>query len=310
MPSSASITRLGRLFGALVSLAPGLVPAPGLSPAIAAPAPGAVRVGLLPAHDLSGSTWGTVLARSLQSTLFKAMSESRVLQPSYLNPGPLYSPLEPDSYLEHARAQRVDAVLVTTLQYTGKGPFTVEVKATLVPASAMTPEGPRLSARAEVRSDDTQRAALFDGAAFFGSNRQFDKQGLGKAAKKLTEAITTWADQRAPEVVPRGSGGPAAMAEGTCPVEVRVRYATTSRASKVYVLIFNGLEESLSLRDGAATIRPKAGPFTAHVSVKDAPYRLTVQDSYSFDGVVDCGRTDSKLIVEIGPAGDGTYRWE
>lgn len=268
---------------------------------------GDVRVGVLPAQDLSGTPHGVTLSHSLGATLFAELS-GLPLEPVFLNPGPFYTPLEPDSYLELAREERLDVVLLTSLSEAGRDNPELTLKALLVEV-ATGRQSSAFAVAGKLRRGDVLRAIYFDGAAFFGPSRQFDKQPLGKLGKELAKgvALRTVGTLRAMGVAGTAPGPP--DDPGECEVLLRVRYGETA-ISKSYDLIVNGREESLGIQNGVARLRLKSGPFVLHASVKDKPYRLKVQEVYSFNGYVDCRRSERSLALLIGQGGDARFRWE
>lgn len=268
---------------------------------------GEVRLGVLPTHDLSGTTHGVTLSHSLAATLFSELTNLPV-EPVFLNPGPFYTPLEPDSYLDLARDERVDAVIVTSLTEAGRDNPQLTVKAQLVDVATGKASTP-FSVAGDLKRKDVLRALYFDGAAFFGPSRQFDKQPLGKLGRTLANglALRTVSVLRAMGIQGTATGPPGDTEE--CEISLRIRYGDTA-ISKSYDLIVNGREESLGIQNGVAKLRLKSGPFVLHTSVKDKPYRLRVQEVYSFSGYADCSRGPRSLSVLIGQGGDAHARWE
>src|SRR5262249_908875 len=143
---------------------------------------------------------------------------------------------------------------------------------------------------------------------FFGRNREFEK-GLGHAGRRLADTVAKTVAPVAADLVESGSAQPRAVASGTCDVTVRVRYVPNGSSSQNYILVLDKREESLGIKDGIAKVRLDAGPVVMHVSVKDGPYRVPVQDSYSANTYLDCSSSEHTLVLEIGAVGEGLLRW-
>ena len=127
------------------------------------------------------------VVKSKAATLFAELS-GLPLEPVFLNPGPFYTPLEPDSYLELAREERLDVVLLTSLSEAGRDNPELTLKALLVEV-ATGKQSSAFAVAGKLRRGDVLRAIYFDGAAFFGPSRQFDKQPLGKLGKEIVGAV-------------------------------------------------------------------------------------------------------------------------
>jgi hypothetical protein len=92
---------------------------------------------------------------------------------------------------------------------------------------------------------------------------------------------------------------------------VQVRYVAKKTTSRAYDIIINGQNNSLWTKDGVTTLENfKAGPMFLQISVADAPYRMTVQDLYQANTVLDCGKPERQLNLDLGPVGDGLLHWK
>jgi hypothetical protein len=276
------------------------------SPAVAAEGV-KVSLGIFPTQDTSGESQGITLARALPNMIFERLKASQV-QPVFLAPGRAYSPLEEEAYLEYARAAEVNAVLVTRLVSRARRTGLLEVESYVVNLTGA--RSPALVVSEPIDKRDLLKALTYDGARFFGQNREFEKQPLGKAAKKLATVIAGSAASQAAHLGEPGSAEVPAASAGTCDIKVRVRYMPKGASSKTYVLIVNGREESLGIVDGVVNVKLSSGPVVLHASVRDAPYKLPVQDSYSANTYLDCGRPERTLALEIGPVGEALLRWQ
>jgi hypothetical protein len=211
---------------------------------------------------------------------------------------------------------KVDVVLVTSLVGRARRTGTLRVEGFLLNVRTKA-RSPKLIATASIDKkvlDPTRESVepgtgYFEGASFFGANRVFDKTRMGKAAHKLADSLAAVVAANAAALADPASTPAARPPSGACDVAVRVRYVEKGSASKNYVLIVNGREESLGTVDGVARMRLPAGKVVTHVSVRDAPYRLPVQDSYSANTVLDCSRPERTLSLEIGPVGEAALRW-
>jgi len=291
-------------FALVLCLALVAIPIP---PAFAQSTEAKVPVGILPTHDATGESYGGVFTRALPEMIFVELEKSRG-QPIFLNPGGAYSPIDEDWYPEYARTMKVDVVLVTSLVGRARRSGTLRVEGFLLNVRTKA-RSPKLMATASIDKKDLDVAYYFEGASFFGANRVFDKTRMGKAAHKLADSLAAAVVANASALVDGGSVPVATPPSGACDVAVRVRYVEKGSASKNYVLIVNGREESLGTVDGVARMRLPAGKVVTHVSVRDAPYRLPVQDSYSANTVLDCSRPERTLALEIGPVGEAALRW-
>src|SRR5262249_3174249 len=54
----------------------------------------------------------------------------------------------------------------------------------------------------------------------------------------------------------------------------------------------------------------KSGPMFLQISVADAPYRMTVQDLYQANTMLDCSKPERQLSLDLGPVGDGMLHWK
>ncbi len=279
----------------------------GLAPGARAQRETRVALGILPTHDASGESQGGTLTRALPEMIFSKLTGTRV-EPVFLNPGGTYSPLDEEWYSEYSRLMKVDAVLVTSLVGRARRTGNLEVESFLLNLRTGQ-KSPKLTATGSINKKDLQRARAFEGAGFFGPNRSFEKLGLGKATRRLAAALATIALDQIGSLVESGTAPVTGSGSGSCDVKMRVRYTEKGSASKSYILILNGREESLGIIDGVVSTRLASGPVVAHVSVKDPPYKVPVQDSYSANTFLDCGRPERTLVLEIGPIGQAFLKW-
>src|SRR5271154_5220511 len=88
-------------------------------------------VGIMPAFDTTGDSYGQQFAQNLTAMVYDKLGGAP-FEIVLLNPGGLYSPLIPESMLEYTQSTGVDSILVTTLLPTDKpqkGDFILHVEA-------------------------------------------------------------------------------------------------------------------------------------------------------------------------------------
>lgn len=267
-----------------------------------------VSVGILPTYDSSGERGIGTLVKALPPILFDKLGRTTV-QPVMLNPGGLYSPLEEEWFLEYGRTAGVDALLITSVTEQVKKTGRLLVESELVEV-ASGKRSSKFVASTRFKRDDLDKSWRFDGVAFFGRSKEFERERLGKAARKLADSLSESAALQALSLVREGTFRPRSFASSDrCPIQVRVRYTQKNAASKNYGLILNGREESLGLVDGVATTMVSAGPIVMHVVLPDAPYKLPIQDSYSANTHLDCTQSEKTLVLDVGAAGEAHLRW-
>ncbi|MGH9531399.1 MAG: hypothetical protein ACRD2Q_03345 [Terriglobales bacterium] len=295
-----------------------------------------IYLGVFPVLDLSGETFGETFAQQLTTMIFNELQDHSGIQPVLLNPGGLYvTPLD-DWIVEYGRAAEVDVVLITSLMRTErpkKGDWILRVESQLVEMQtgnrssklAFSESINKREVRAgleygttahEARAIDRQRAqgmAPIDRMLMGSSHapsREFEKQPLGKAARKMARAAREHVRVEATSMVPKPSGSTPVFAQGTCPILFRVLYVHKKAASKAYQVTLNEREESLGIQDGVVQTSLPNGPVFVQVSVADAPYRLPVQRVYQASTFLDCSRPERTLALEIGGGGEAFLRWK
>jgi hypothetical protein len=285
-------------------------------------------VGIMPAFDTTGDSYGQQFAQNLTAMVYDKLAGAP-FEILLLNPGGLYSPLIPESMLEYTRSAGVDSVLVMTLLPTDKpqkGDYILHVEAKLMDAQNAKELGAPSSYSAKVSHNDALLDAAKAGIDFGGStsntarhgrdiysamartngSRPFEKQPLGKAALGMAAAIqsqmlTQVQGAKADRV---SSGG------GACTISIRVQYTAKKAFSRAYDILVNGENQSLWTKDGVTTLENmKGGPAFLQIGVADPPYRTPVQDLYQANTVLDCSRPERQLSLDIGPVGDALLHW-
>jgi hypothetical protein len=284
-------------------------------------------VGIMPAFDTSGDSFGQQYAQNLTAMVYDKLGGAP-FEIVMLNPGGLYSPLIPESMLEYVQSAGVDSVLVMTLLPTEKpqkGDFILHVEAKLMSAADAKELGTAAYSAKVSHNDallDATKAGLDYGSSTSNTMRQgrniysamtrtngsrpFEKQPLGKAALGMADGIR---NQMLTQIQAAKSDRVMA-AGGACTMSVNVKYTAKKASSRAFDILVNGENQSLWTKDGVTTLENvKAGPIFLQISVADPPYRTPVQDLYQSNTVLDCSRPERQLSLEIGPVGDALLKW-
>jgi hypothetical protein len=282
-------------------------------------------LGIMPVFDTSGDPFGQQLAQNLTAMIYDKLVGGPV-DIVLLNPGGLYNPLLPDTQ-EYVQSAGVSSLLVAMLKPTDKpqkGDYILHLEAKIQDLNGKDLNTANYSGK--ISHND----ALLDAAKIgveYGSNtsytarrshdlisammmtngsRPFAKQPLGKVALSMAASVQSQV------LAQMGTGGaPGPLASGACTIAVQVRYVAKKATSRAYDVIVNGLNNSLWTKDGVTTLENfKAGPMFLQISVADAPYRMTVQDLYQANTVLDCAKPERQLSLDLGPVGDGLLHWK
>src|SRR5580692_787575 len=74
-------------------------------------------VGIAPTYDGGGDEWGPVFVQNLTLDIFHTLQASTGYAPSLLNPGGVYTPLDPSWLVDYTQdRQDIKLLLVTTLK--------------------------------------------------------------------------------------------------------------------------------------------------------------------------------------------------
>jgi len=288
--------------------------------------PGPKVVGIMPVFDTSGEPYGQLFSHNMTAMVYEKLLGAP-FQVLLLNPGGLYNPLIPESIIDYAQSAGVSTVVVLTLQPTDKpqkGDFVLHVEAKLVDVSTSKELAPSVYSIAMSRHDALMEATglamnadnavsnrVRQGAGFLKAmsdpNKPFAKQPLGKVANNFAESVRA---QIVAQVPVTKADAPVPPKPDTCTFTIGVNYVSKKSVSKAYDIIVNGKDESLWTKEGGTTIEnAKTGPIFVQLSVADAPYRLTVQDLYQANEVLDCAQPERTLTLDIGPVGDALLHW-
>jgi hypothetical protein len=271
-------------------------------------------VGIMPAFDTTGDSYGQQFAQNLTAMVYDKLAGAP-FEIVLLNPGGLYSPLIPESMLEYTQSAGVDSVLVMTLQPTDKpqkGDYILHVEAKLMDAENAKELGAASTYSAKVsHNGSTSNTArhghdIYSAMARTNGSRPFEKQPLGKAALGMAASIQS--QMLAQVQVAKADRAPAPG--GACTISIRVQYTAKKAFSRAYDVLVNGENQSLWTKDGVTTLENmKGGSVFLQISVADPPYRTPVQDLYQANTVLDCSRPERQLALDIGPVGDALLHW-
>ena len=285
-------------------------------------------LGIMPVFDTSGDAYGQQFAQNLTAMVYEKLQDAP-FEVMLLNPGGLSSPLMPESDAEYLQSTGVSTLLVATLQPTDKpqkGDYILHLEAKLVDAKTMK-EIAASNYTGKVSHNDALLDAAKVGIDYGGStsntarhgrdiysamvrtngSRPFEKQPLGKVALAMAGSIHSQVLAQMPATK---ADAPASVQGGACSVVLHVTYVAKKATSRAYDLIVNGENESLWTKDGVSTLENrKSGPLFLQISVADPPYRMPVQDLYQANTVLDCGRPERQLSLDIGPVGDALLHW-
>jgi len=288
-----------------------------------------VSIGIAPVFDAGGQEFGPIVVQHLTLFAYQDLLESPVAHPWLLSPGGVYSPLDTSWLVDyvHDRAD-IDALLVATLKPVtnpGKERYIIPVECVLLNART----GDSLATwtvSVEVNSHKTLmeygqivleqgsqgRYSQMKGTYKITPSRDFEKQPLGKATAHLAKSIRETLEARLPglnltkslaQLAPVSATTPA-----SCQVNVHITYSYKHAASHTYLLLVNGEDQSLHLKDGIADFSAPEGEMLLQFSVNDAPYKLQKEPLYQFSALHSCAQ--KTLTVDLGASGDAHGHWE
>jgi hypothetical protein len=291
-----------------------------------------VSIGIAPVFDGGGEDFGPVIAQHLTLFAYQDLLRSPAAQPSLLNPGGVYSPLDTSWLVEYVQDRPdLNLLLVSTLKPVlnpSKERWIVPVDLVLLNARSGDTVA-SWTVTTEIASHKTLeefgQVMLEQGSrGRYGQmrdtykitpSRDFEKQPLGKATAHLASSIretleTKLAGLGTTKPTPLASLVPAAAqsAPASCPVNVRITYSYKHSASHTFLLLANGLDQSTNLKDGIASFSAPEGEILLQFSVNDAPYKLQKESMYQLSAFHSC--KFGNLIVDLGPGGDAHSHWE
>jgi len=291
-----------------------------------------VSIGIAPVFDGGGEDFGPIIAQHLTLFAYQDLLKSSAAQPTLLNPGGVYSPLDTSWLVEYVQDRPdLNLLLVSTLKPVvnpSKERWIIHVDLALL--NARTGETvASWTVSTEISSHKTLeefgQVMLEQGSrGRYGQmrdtykitpSRDFEKQPLGKAAAHLASSIRETLETKLPGLAMAKQSTPAGLtpvaaqgAPASCPVNIRITYSYKHSASHSYVLLANGLDQSTNLKDGIASFSAPEGELLLQFYVNDAPYKLQKESMYQLSTLHSCKLAN--LTVDLGPGGDAHSRWE
>lgn len=291
-----------------------------------------VSIGIAPVFDAGGEEFGPVVVQHLTLFAYQDLLESPAAHPSLLSPGGVYSPLDTSWLVDYVHDRTdVDVLLVATLKPVanpGKERYVIPVECVLLNAHS----GDSLATwtvSVEINSHKTLmeygqiiaeqgsqgRYSQMKGTYKVTPSRDFEKQPLGKATARLAKEIRETIEARLPGLNLAKSSAQLAPVSATtaaspasCPVSAHITYSYRHAASHTFLLLVNGLDQSLHMKDGIADFSAPEGEMLLQFSVNDAPYKLAKEPMYQLSTQHSCAQ--KTLTVDLGASGDAHAHWE
>jgi len=283
-------------------------------------------VGILPVYDQSAEELTENLPNGLVMLLFKHLRSSAVIEPVLLSAGGLYDPGSDEWNREFGRKAHVDALLITRIYKPQrvndhKSRLKVSIQLMDIATGALGPE--QTNADVEVNTSDllaygksavnmlaSNTYISSQSSGFWRSSEDFEKQPMGKAARKLAD----WAIDVMPAALAAQSvkqDGTATPPEGaSCEVHFKVRFIAKHSIAKGYTMFANDQDETSTVNDGLATFPMPSGLTVVRLQIPDPPYGVPTQKLYQSSTSVVCDGSPHNLNFDIGPAGEGLLHWE
>jgi hypothetical protein len=292
-----------------------------------------VSIGIAPVFDAGGEQFGPVVVQHLTLFAYQDLLESPVAHPSLLGPGGVYSPLDTSWLVDYVHDRTdLDLLVVATLKPVtnpAKERWIIPVELLLLNAHS----GDSLATwtvSVELNSHKTMmefgqvileqgtqgRYSEMKGTYKITPSRDFEKQPLGKATAHLAKSIRETLEAKLPSLnlakqpaqLAPVSATTAPAAPASCPVSVHITYSYKHSASHTFLLLVNGLDQSLNLKDGIANFSAPEGEMLLQFSVNDAPYKLQKEPMYQLSTQHNCAART--LTVDLGASGDAHTHWE
>ncbi len=279
-----------------------------------------IVVGILPTYDTSGQSYGGPVSQMLTGMLYQSFASNPRFQPVFLNPGGLYDPSTTSWVAEYAQTLNtpIDVVLATTFiepETPKHGDLILHLRsAELDPKTGDAIQTTTGNAPLKDRSAMLDYGftyiptGYFNSGAIYQPSRNFPKQPLGRASLELARQSAEAVAQSSAKLTASGVPPPAKAA--SCKMSLRINYVEKHAISKSYNCIINEKDESLGIKEGILEVDEPAAPVLMQIKLNDAPYKLPKQELYLFDPTLDCSRASNRLEVNIGPAGEASYKWK
>ena len=292
-----------------------------------------LSIGIAPVFDAGGEQFGPVVVQHLTLFAYQDLLDSPAAHPSLLNPGGVYSPLDTSWLVDYVHDRTdLDLLMVATLKPVAnpakeKWIIPVEVQllnahsgdslATWTVSVELNSHKTLLEYGQVIAEQGTRgRYSQYKDTYKVTPSRDFEKQALGKATAHLAKSIRETLEAKLPSLnLPKPPAPPASVsatsesaAAGSCPVSVHITYSYKHSASHTYLLLVNGLDQSLNMKDGTANFSVPEGEMLLQFSVNDAPYKLEKEPMYQLSTQHSCAV--KTLTVDLGASGDAHARWE
>ncbi len=280
-----------------------------------------IVIGILPTYDTSGQSYGGPVSEMLTGMLYQQFASNPRFQPVFLNPGGLWDPTQTSWVTEYVQTLNlpVDVVLATTFtepETPKKGDLILHLKSVeLDPKTGDAIQSTVANTPLKDRSAMVDYGftyiptGYFNRGAIYQPSRNFPKQPLGRAALELARQSAESASQSAAKLTASYSV-PAAPSTESCKMSIKINYVEKHSISKSYSCIINEKDEALGIKEGILEVEEPAAPVLMQIKLNDAPYKLPKQELYLFDPTLDCSRGSNRLEVNIGPAGEASYKWK
>ena len=292
-----------------------------------------VSIGIAPVFDAGGEQFGPVVVQHLTLFAYQDLLQSPAAHPLLLSPGGVYSPLDTSWLVDYVHDRTdLDLLLVATLKPVanpGKERWIIPVEVSLLNAHSGDSVA-SWTVSVEINSHKTLlefgqvvleqgsqgRYSQLKGTYKVTPSRDFEKQPLGKATAHLAKSIRETLEAKLPGLnlakspaqLSPVSATAASGAPASCPASVRITYAYKHSASHTYLLLVNGLDQSLNMKDGTANFSVPEGEMLLQFSVNDAPYKLEKEPMYQVSTQHNCSQ--KTLTIDLGASGDAHTRWE
>jgi hypothetical protein len=292
-----------------------------------------LNLGIAPVYDGSAAGFGETFAQHLTLFMYQELLTSPAVHPVLLSPGGAFSPLDTGWLVDYVHDQPdVRLLLVATLKPVSnpdKNRWTIPVDLVLLSSST----GETLATWTNDIEIASKKTLTDYGSFEFGPSsidnhgqvhqsyaiapsRAFEKQPLGKACARLAALVKESLAAKLAGMAAGETGGsalsvPSTMADasrGSCPIHVQITYGYKHSASQSYLLLANGLDQSINLKDGIASFTAPEGELLLQFSMHDPPYKMEIERFYQMSTWNSCRA--SNLVLEVGPAGDAHPRWQ
>jgi len=292
-----------------------------------------VSIGIAPAFDASGEQFGPIVVQHLTLFAYQDLLESSAAHPSLLGPGGVYSPLDTSWLVEYVHDRTdLDLLLVATLKPVtnpAKEKWIIPVELVLLNAHSgdqvatwnvsveLNSHKTLLEYGQIIAQQGTQgRYSQYKDTYKVTPSRDFEKQPLGKATAHLAKSIRETLEAKLPSLNLAKAPAQAALvpasiapaAPASCPVDVHITYDYKHAASHTYLLLVNGLDQSIHMKDGIASFSAPEGEMLLQFSVNDAPYKLSKEPMYQLSTQHSCAL--KSLTIDLGASGDAHTHWE